>query len=72
MNAIVKKAFAKLAELPTPLQNSVGRKLVASVEKWQMLHRDVAAGFASGPSSAWGADEIKQTARRRLSSKRKK
>jgi hypothetical protein len=72
MNAMVKKAFAKLAELPTPLQESVARKLVANVEKWQALRRDVVAGFASGPPATWKTSEIKREARRRLRSKRRK
>lgn len=71
MNAIVKKAFAKVSELPEPLQESVAKKIVANVEKWQALQRDVAAGFASGPSTPFDAEEFKQAARRRRSATRK-
>jgi hypothetical protein len=72
MKAIVKKAMAKLSELPRPLQKSVAEKLVANIEKWQALRRNVHMGFASGPSEAWSKDEIKAEGRRRLSAKRKR
>jgi hypothetical protein len=72
MNAIVKKAFAKISELPKPLQKSVARKLLDNVGKWQALQRDVTAGFASGPSSPWIAEDIKRTGRKRLAGRRKK
>ena len=72
MNAIVKKAFAKLSELPAPLRESVARNLVANVEKWQALQRDVAAGFASGPPMPWSAEAIKTAGRRRLAARTKK
>jgi hypothetical protein len=72
MNAIVKKAFSKLSELPEPLQRSVARRLLANVEKWQALKRDVSAGFASGPSTPFDVAEFKLEARRRLRTQRKR
>lgn len=72
MNAIVKKAFAKISELPEPLRKSVARNLVEHVERWQALQRDVAAGFASGPSAPWEPEEIKSAGRKRLAARRKK
>lgn len=72
MNAIVKKAMSKLSELPQPLQKSVAEKLVANIEKWQALRRDVLEGFASGPSEPWSKDDIKAEGRRRLAAKRAK
>ncbi len=72
MNAIAKKAMSKLSELPQPLQESVAKKLLANIEKWQALRRDVLAGFASGPSEPWDKDEIKAEGRRRLAAKRAK
>jgi Arc/MetJ-type ribon-helix-helix transcriptional regulator len=72
MNAIVKKAFAKVSELPKPLQETLAKKIVANIEKWQALRRDVAAGFASGPATPFDAEAFKRSARRRLSAKRKR
>jgi hypothetical protein len=72
MNAIVKKAFAKLSELPQPLQESVAQGLLANVEKWQALQRDVSAGFASGPATPFNLEEFKRKARRRLRATRKR
>jgi hypothetical protein len=72
MNAIVKKAFDKLSELPEPLQKTVARKLLANVEKWQALKHDVDAGFASGPATPFDVDEFKKEARRRMSAKRRR
>jgi hypothetical protein len=72
MNAIVKKAMSKLAELPQPLQKSVAEKLVANIEKWQALRNDIAAGFASGPSTPFDVEEFKRAARKRLRLKRKR
>ena len=66
MNAIVKKAMSKLSELPQPMQESVAKKLLANIEKWQALRNDVLAGFASGPSTPFGLEEFKKEARRRL------
>jgi hypothetical protein len=71
MNAIVKKAVSKLSELPQPIQESVAKKLLASIEKWQALRSDVLAGFAGGPSEPWDKNEIKAEGRRRLAAKRK-
>jgi Arc/MetJ-type ribon-helix-helix transcriptional regulator len=72
MNAIVKKAFDKLSELPEPMQKTVARKLLADVEKWLALKRDVDAGFASGPATQFNVDEFKKEARRRMSAKRRR
>lgn len=72
MNAILKKAFAKISELPNSLQKSLARNLVENVEKWQALQRDVAAGFASGPSTPWQSEQIKRAGRKRLAARRKK
>ena len=72
MNAIVRKAFSKLSELPTPLRESVAQNIVANVEKWQTLHRDVTAGFASGPPTPWYPEEIKAEARRRMAKSAKR
>lgn len=72
MNAIVKKAFAKLSELPQPLQTSVAKKLIANIDKWQALKRDVSAGFASGPSESFEFESFKAEARRRLRAQRKR
>lgn len=72
MNAIAKKAFDKVSELPEPLQKAVARKLLANVEKWQALTRDVDAGFASGPAMPFDVEEFKKEARRRMSAKRRR
>lgn len=72
MNAIIKKAFAKLSELPEPLQTSVAKQLVANVDKWQSLKRDVSAGFASGPAEPLDVESFKAEARRRLRAQRKR
>ena len=71
MNVIVKKALSKLSELPEPMQKSEAQQLVANIEKWQALRRDVLAGFASGPSMPFDVDEIKRVGRRRLRARRK-
>ena len=70
MNAIVKKAMSKLSELPQPMQESVAKKLLANIEKWQALRNDVLAGFASGPPTPFDLEEFKKEARRRLRLKR--
>jgi hypothetical protein len=70
MNAIVKKAMSKLSELPQPMRESVAKKLLANIEKWQALRNDVLAGFAGGPSEPWDKHEIKAEGRRRLAAKR--
>jgi len=72
MNAIVKKAFEKMAELPEPVQESVARGLLDKISKWQSLRREVSAGFASGAAAAWDKDEIKAAGRRRLAARRAK
>ncbi len=72
MNAIVKKALAKIEELPAPMQRSLARGLVEKIAKWQALRRDVLEGFANGPFEPWNKDEIKAEGRRRLAAKRAK
>ncbi len=65
MNSDLKKAFAKVGELPREMQRSVAKALIDKVDKWQRLRRDVLGGFASGPSEPWNASELKAEGRQR-------
>ena len=71
MNAIVKKAFDKMAELPEPVQQSIARVLLDKIAKWQ-ARREVSSGFASGAAAAWDKDEVKVAARHHLAARRAK